>query len=123
MGILDMPPAVIPGGQIRYRGQDLLTMPDEQRRQIRGEEIAMIFQDALSALNPVFPVGWQIAEMFRTHRGMTQADAREQAIELMDRVTIPAARERVKALPAPVLRRHAPARHDRDGASRSTRRC
>ncbi len=59
----------------------------------------MIFQDALSALNPVFPVGWQIAEMFRTHRGMNKSDALEQAIELMERVPIPAARERVKAYP------------------------
>ncbi len=59
----------------------------------------MIFQDALSSLNPVFPVGWQIAEMFRTHRGMNKSDALEQAIELMDRVQIPAARERVKAYP------------------------
>ena len=66
MGILDMPPAVIPPGHIRYRGQDLLSMPEEQRRRTRGPEISMIFQDALSSLNPVFPVGWQIAEMFRT---------------------------------------------------------
>ena len=78
MGILDMPPAVIPDGQIRYYGQDLLTMPDEQRRLIRGPEIAMIFQDALSSLNPVFPVGWQIAEMFRVHRGHEQVDARSR---------------------------------------------
>ena len=55
-------------------------MPDEQRRLTRGPEISMIFQDALSSLNPVFPVGWQIAEMFRTHRGMNKSDALEQAI-------------------------------------------
>src|SRR5215203_6040878 len=61
MGILDMPPAVIPRGHIRYCGQDLLSMPTEQRRLTRGPEISMIFQDALSSLNPVFPVGWQIA--------------------------------------------------------------
>ena len=54
-------------------------MPDEQRRQIRGPEISMIFQDALSSLNPVFTVGCQIAEMFRTHRGMNKSDALEQA--------------------------------------------
>ena len=74
-------------------------MPDEQRRLTRGPEISMIFQDALSSLNPVFPVGWQIAEMFRTHRGMNKSDALEQAIRLMERVQIPAARERVKAYP------------------------
>ena len=99
MGILDMPPAVIPHGHIRYCGQDLLSMPEEQRRLTRGPEISMIFQDALSSLTPVFPVGWQIAEMFRVHRGMNKSDALEQAIRLMERVQIPAARERVKAYP------------------------
>ncbi|MFL6152109.1 MAG: ABC transporter ATP-binding protein, partial [Ornithinibacter sp.] len=99
MGILDMPPAVIPNGHIRYCGQDLLSMPEDQRRRTRGPEVSMIFQDALSSLNPVFPVGWQIAEMFRTHRGMNKSDALEQAIRLMERVSIPAARERVKAYP------------------------
>ncbi|MGL5851260.1 MAG: ABC transporter ATP-binding protein, partial [Phycicoccus sp.] len=99
MGILDMPPAVIPKGHIRYCGHDLLTMPDEQRRRTRGPEVSMIFQDALSSLNPVFPVGWQIAEMFRTHRGMNKSDALDQAVRLMERVQIPAARERVRAYP------------------------
>ena len=99
MGILDMPPAVIPKGQIRYCGQDLLTMPDEQRRRTRGPEISMVFQDALSSLNPVFPVGWQIAEMFRVHRGMNKSDALERAVKLMQRVQIPAAKERVRAYP------------------------
>ncbi|MBT9254126.1 ABC transporter ATP-binding protein [Phycicoccus sp. MAQZ13P-2] len=99
MGILDMPPAVIPQGHIRYCGEDLLTMPEEQRRRTRGPEISMIFQDALSSLNPVFPVGWQIAEMFRVHRGMNKSDALEQAVRLMERVQIPAARDRVKAYP------------------------
>ncbi|GGL30539.1 ABC transporter ATP-binding protein [Phycicoccus endophyticus] len=99
MGILDMPPAVIPHGYIRYCGHDLLTMPEEQRRKTRGPEVSMIFQDALSSLNPVFPVGWQIAEMFRIHRGMNKSDALEQAVRLMERVQIPAARDRVKAYP------------------------
>lgn len=99
MGILDMPPAVIPQGQIRYCGQDLLTMPAEQRRRTRGPEISMVFQDALSSLNPVFPVGWQIAEMFRVHRGMNKSDALERAVKLMQRVQIPAAKERVRAYP------------------------
>ena len=99
MGILDMPPAVIPKGQIRYCGQDLLTMPAEQRRKTRGPEISMVFQDALSSLNPVFPVGWQIAEMFRIHRGMNRSDSLERAVKLMQRVQIPAAKDRVKAYP------------------------
>jgi oligopeptide transport system ATP-binding protein len=99
MGILDMPPAKIPQGAIRYCGEDLLTMPDEQRRKTRGPEVSMVFQDALSSLNPVFPVGWQIAEMFRVHRGMNKSDAMERALKLMQRVQIPAAKERIKAYP------------------------
>lgn len=99
MGILDMPPASIPGGQILYRGVDLLKLKPKEMSNVRGPEIAMIFQDALSALNPVFPVGWQIAEMFRIHRKMNKSDAQQQAIRLMERVNIPAAKERVKAYP------------------------
>ena len=99
MGILPTPPARIGRGAIRYCGQDLLTMPAERRRATRGPEISMVFQDALSALNPVFPVGWQIGEMFRKHRGMNRSDAYDRAVRLMERVNIPAARERVKAYP------------------------
>src|SRR5688500_15648382 len=64
MGILDSPPAFITKGTIRYRGADLLDMTEDQRRKIRGRRISMIFQDALSSLNPVFTVGDQIGEMF-----------------------------------------------------------
>jgi oligopeptide transport system ATP-binding protein len=99
MGILDTPPGFVTGGQVRYCGEDLLTMNEEDRRQIRGPEISMVFQDALSSLNPVFTVGWQIGEMFRKHRGMNKSDAQEQAIRLMERVQIPGARQRVKAFP------------------------
>ncbi|GAB3623568.1 ABC transporter ATP-binding protein [Mariniluteicoccus endophyticus] len=99
MGILDTPPGYVTGGQVRYCGTDLLKMPEKERQKIRGAEISMIFQDALSALNPVFPVGWQIAEMFRKHRGMNKSDSLDQAVRLMQRVNIPAAKERVKAYP------------------------
>ncbi|TMR08963.1 ABC transporter ATP-binding protein [Nonomuraea turkmeniaca] len=99
MGILDMPPAVIPKGEIRFRGTDLLKLSEEARTQVRGQRIAMIFQDALSALNPVFTVGWQISEMFRVHRGMSKSDGMKKAVELMDRVRIPAARQRVNDYP------------------------
>ncbi|SBT51188.1 ABC transporter ATP-binding protein [Micromonospora narathiwatensis] len=99
MGILDTPPAHIRSGQILYQGQDLLTRSEEQRRQVRGKEIAMIFQDALSALNPVFPVGWQIGETLRQREGMSRADARRRAVELMDLVKIPAAARRLGDYP------------------------
>ena len=99
MGILDSPPGFITAGEVRYCGQNILVMSDEQRRRIRGPEISMVFQDALSSLNPVFPVGWQIAEMFRMHRGMNKSDAQAEAIRLMQRVQIPGAAQRVKAYP------------------------
>jgi oligopeptide transport system ATP-binding protein len=99
MGILDSPPGFVTGGEVLYRGVDLLKLPEEQRRLVRGNHVAMIFQDALSALNPVFSVGWQIGEPFRKHRGMSRADAKRRAIELMDLVHIPAARERVNDYP------------------------
>jgi oligopeptide transport system ATP-binding protein len=99
MGILDMPPAFITRGEVRFAGEDLLTLPEKRRRHVRGERISMIFQDALSALNPVYPVGWQIAEMFRTHRGTSRSEATRAAVELMDRVHIPSAAARVGDYP------------------------
>ncbi|MER7503263.1 ABC transporter ATP-binding protein [Nonomuraea pusilla] len=99
MGILDMPPAVIPEGEIRFKGTDLLKLSEDARAQVRGQRIAMVFQDALSALNPVFTVGWQISEMFRVHRGMSKSDAMKKAVELMDKVRIPAAKQRVHDYP------------------------
>jgi len=99
MGILDSPPGFITGGEVRYCGKNILALPDEDRRRVRGPEISMVFQDALSALNPVFSVGWQIAEMFRKHRGMNKSDSQAQAIRLMQRVQIPGAAQWVKAYP------------------------
>ncbi|MFF8842777.1 ABC transporter ATP-binding protein [Streptomyces sp. NPDC015127] len=99
MGILDMPPGRIPKGQILFRGQDMLTMSGEERRRIRGRKIAMIFQDALSSLNPVLSVGYQLGEMFRVHQGLSKKEAKAKAIELMDRVKIPAAAARVGDYP------------------------
>ncbi|MDP9021872.1 MAG: ABC transporter ATP-binding protein [Actinomycetota bacterium] len=99
MGIIDSPPGYVTGGQVVYRGVDLLRLPERQMRRIRGQRIAMIFQDALAALNPVFTVGFQIAEMFRVHRGMRRQDARARAAELMDRVRIPNARRRLDDYP------------------------
>ncbi|EFE67314.1 ABC transporter ATP-binding protein [Streptomyces viridosporus] len=99
MGILDTPPGRITGGEVLFRGRDLLKLKEEERRRVRGAEMAMIFQDALSSLNPVLPVGDQLGEMFVVHRGMSRKAARAKAVELMDRVRIPAARERVGQYP------------------------
>ncbi|MFI1646467.1 ABC transporter ATP-binding protein [Streptomyces avidinii] len=99
MGILDVPPGRIAGGEILFKGKDLLKMKEEERRRIRGAEMAMIFQDALSSLNPVLSVGAQLGEMYEVHRGMSRKEARGKAVELMDRVKIPAAKERVGDYP------------------------
>jgi oligopeptide transport system ATP-binding protein len=99
MGILDSPPAFITQGDIRFRGEDMLAMPEDQRRKIRGRRIAMIFQDALSALNPVFTVGDQIGEMFRVHMGMSKKESLARAADLMDRVRIPSAKQRIHDYP------------------------
>jgi oligopeptide/dipeptide ABC transporter ATP-binding protein len=99
MGILDSPPAYVTKGEVRFRGTDLLALPEKRRRTYRGARIAMIFQDALSALNPVHRVGDQVAEMLRVHQGMGRAAARERAVELMDRVRIPSAAARAGDYP------------------------
>ncbi|MYZ36416.1 MULTISPECIES: ABC transporter ATP-binding protein [unclassified Streptomyces] len=99
IGILDTPPGRISGGEVLFQGRDLLRLKEEQRRRIRGAELAMIFQDALSALNPVISVGAQLGEMFVVHRGMSRRQARARAVELMDRVGIPAAEERAGDYP------------------------
>ncbi|MFE0422252.1 ABC transporter ATP-binding protein [Streptomyces sp. NPDC058953] len=99
MGILDTPPGRIAGGQVLFRGRDLLTLKEEERRAVRGAQIAMIFQDALSALNPVLSVGAQLGEMYTVHRGMKRKEARAKSVELMERVGIPAAAQRVGDYP------------------------
>ena len=99
MGLLDSPPAQITG-EIRYAGIDLLRSPIRQTRRIHGDRVAMINQDAVNSLNPGLSVGYQIAEIFRVHRpGTSRADARRKAVELMDRVKIPSAGQRVQSYP------------------------
>ncbi|GIF01228.1 ABC transporter ATP-binding protein [Paractinoplanes rishiriensis] len=99
MGILDTPPAYVTRGAVKFAGEDVLAMPEQRRRRLRGQRIAMVFQDALTALNPTFTVGWQIAEMLRIHRGSTRSEARRRAVELLDRVHIPAAADRLSDYP------------------------
>jgi oligopeptide transport system ATP-binding protein len=99
MGILDTPPGFVTGGQIRFHGRDMLTMSADDRRKIRGNGIAMVFQDALSALNPVFTVGFQIGEQFRIRKGLSRKEAKQRSIELLDSVKIPNAKQRVSEYP------------------------
>ncbi len=88
MNLIDMPPGRISGGQILLDGVDLLTMPAQARREVNGRRIAMIFQDPLSHLNPVYTVGWQIREALTAH-GTDGTKAQAEALRLMGRVGIP----------------------------------
>lgn len=99
MGLLESPPAMIEG-KIDYRGTDLLNAPASATRSIRGDRIAMVYQDAITSLNPGLSVGYQIGELFKVHRpGTSKRDARAKAIELMERVGIHSASERVDSYP------------------------
>ena len=99
MQLLPMPPGKFEGGRILFRGQDLLTKSDEEMREIRGNEIAMIFQEPMSALNPVFTVGDQIMETVMLHRGFDREAARAHAIEMLQKVGIPSPEQRVDEYP------------------------
>ena len=99
MGILDTPPGFVTGGQVRFHGEDMLKMDEESRRRIRGNGIAMVFQDALSALNPVYTVGFQIGEQFRIRQGLSRRDAKRRSIEMLDQVKMPNAKQRISEFP------------------------
>jgi len=99
LGLLPMPPARIARGRIRLAGEDLLGASEARLRGIRGNDIAMIFQEPMTSLNPVFTVGDQINEAIELHRGVSTEEAREQTIALLDRVGIPAPRQRVDEYP------------------------
>jgi oligopeptide/dipeptide ABC transporter ATP-binding protein len=89
----------VAGGQVRFQGRDLLGLPQSELRQIRGKDIAMVFQDPMTSLNPVLPVGRQITEALRKHLGMGKDEARQEAASLLDRVGIPAAKDRLDDYP------------------------
>ncbi len=99
MRLVSPPNGRIAGGEIRYLGQDLLTLSERQMRDVRGREIAMIFQDPGSSLHPVFSVGFQIREALHRHQDLRGAAAERRAAELLDRVGIADAAERLRAYP------------------------
>lgn len=98
LNLIDMPPGEITSGQIVFESRDLLTMLPEERRQLNGHRIAMIFQDPLSHLNPVYSIGFQIAEAMTAH-GVNKGQTRARTIELLKRVGIPNADTKVDAYP------------------------
>jgi len=97
--LIPQPPGEIAGGRILFRGIDLLELPEKEMRKIRGNEIAMIFQEPMTSLNPVYTVGDQIGEVLRLHRDMSKDEARERSIEMMRRVRIPDPEQRVDEYP------------------------
>jgi oligopeptide/dipeptide ABC transporter ATP-binding protein len=93
------PPGKIVGGEVLFKGENLLQFSDERMRELRGNDIAMIFQDPMTSLNPVYTVGEQIAEALRLHRKLNKKDAWDEAIEAMKEVSIPDPSRRVNDYP------------------------
>ncbi|HZH50812.1 MAG TPA: ABC transporter ATP-binding protein [Microvirga sp.] len=99
MGLLPTPPARIVSGSALFDGRDLLTMPERDRADLRGDRMAMIFQEPMTSLNPAFTVGDQIAEGIVRHRKVSKAEAMERALEMLKRVRIPAPEKRLRTYP------------------------
>ena len=99
MKLIPQPPGKIVEGEILYNGLDLVTMPANKLRKIRGKEISMVFQEPMTSLNPVFTCGEQIAEALRLHEGLGRRDAMDKTVEMLKVVHIPNAERRVKEYP------------------------
>jgi peptide/nickel transport system ATP-binding protein/oligopeptide transport system ATP-binding protein len=99
MGLIPQPPGKIESGEVIFQGRDLLKLSREEMRLVRGAEIAMIFQDPMTSLNPVLTIGTQITEALKLHMGMNNTQANNRAAELLDMVGIPDARNRLGNYP------------------------
>ena len=97
--LLPTPPAVVTGGQVLFDGADLLQLPGRQLREVLGRDVAMVFQDALSSLNPVLRMGRQVSEGARRHEDLSRSEARERAVAVLRRVGIPDPATRVDQYP------------------------
>lgn len=98
MGLIDFP-GKVSADQLTFDGQDLQAMPEKQRRKLTGSDIAMIFQDPMTSLNPCFTVGYQIIEALKTHQGGSKKELKARAIELLTQVGIPAPESRLNNYP------------------------
>jgi oligopeptide/dipeptide ABC transporter ATP-binding protein len=99
LGLIPFPPGKIESGQIIFEGRNLLDFDAEHLRRIRGRDIAMIFQEPMTSLNPVLPIGRQVAEPLMIHKGFSKTDAYQKAADWLDYVKIPAARKRLNDYP------------------------
>ena len=123
MKLVPMPPGRIVAGQVLWQGRDLVSASSDEMRRIRAKEIAIIFQEPMTSLNPVYSIGEQIAESLRLHEGLgAQGRARARGRDAGAGADPDAAAPRPR-LPAPVLGRHAPAGDDRDRPGVQSRSC
>jgi len=99
MRLVPQPPGKIVGGEVWFDGRDLLKVDEEEMRSVRGNKIAMIFQDPMTSLNPVLTIGQQVGEVLELHMGMSKKEARQRSIELLRMVGIPQAEERIDDYP------------------------
>ena len=99
MKLIDMPPGKIVDGRILWQGRDLVPLGPDEMRKIRAKEIAIIFQEPMTSLNPVYTVGEQIAESVRLHEGLSRKAALDRAVEMLERVRIPTPQKRVHDYP------------------------
>ncbi len=99
MGLIPQPPGEVKATSVMFRGRDLMKLSSEEMRLLRGSEIAMVFQDPMTSLNPVLTIGHQITEALKLHLGMDNAQARERAAELLAMVGIPSAKSRLDDYP------------------------
>ena len=99
MKLLPQPPAIYAGGEILFEGKNLIPLTEKDMMKVRGNDIAMIFQDPMTALNPTMRIGLQITEVILKHKKISKADAKARAIELLDQVGIPFPEKRFRAYP------------------------
>ena len=99
MKLIDMPPGKIVAGQVLWQGRDLVPLGPEEMRKIRAKEIAIIFQEPMTSLNPVYTIGEQIAESIRLHEGLSKKAAMDRAVEMLQLVRIPTPERRIKDYP------------------------
>ena len=99
IGMAPRPPAEVVSGAARFRGDDLLALPTRALREVRGRDIGMIFQEPMTALNPVMTVGEQIAEVARRHLGLSPRKAARRAVEMLERVRVPDPERRARSFP------------------------
>jgi oligopeptide transport system ATP-binding protein len=99
MGLIPQPPGKITNGEVLFKGKNLVGLPEDEMRKIRGKEIAMIFQDPMTSLNPVLTISRQIGEALQLHMDMDRAAARKRTIELLKLVGIPSAADRIDDYP------------------------